>query len=318
MADSSFWRDLADQFRALPLECKMLRADRHPVDDLTDELDHWELNGTATAKVLVDALARRAALEIQVPLSADLLNAWLEALIRHSGVTFHSQTILRGNNPDRTARPKRTIGTLYELPEHSANYCKMLESEALQAEAEEKRRNDPRNWSGLRQEFEAKRELKKLMAGPRETITETFAREAIARHSGITPEEVTPMQIRFEVAGLLREYPITYIPNGPASAPTESEKAPELDDNSAGLEPKQGMPANDSVEIERRRKLLAEYKAATGDSPDYRIYNANNSGIHKPEFYKWKKGILSAQSTTAANFERFLREKKPPISRDKS
>ena len=100
MADSAYWRDLAKQFRALPSECKMLRADRYPVDDVTDELSHWQLTGTATAKALVDALARRAASEIQDLASSDLLAAWLEALIKRGGVQFHSQTILRGNNPD--------------------------------------------------------------------------------------------------------------------------------------------------------------------------------------------------------------------------
>jgi hypothetical protein len=68
-------------------------------------------------------------------------------------------------------------------------------------------------------------------------------------------------------------------------------------------------------EIERRKTLLAEYKAATGDPSDYQLFNAQNSGLHKPEFYRWLKGTLSAHSRTAQNFERFLREKKLPIPR---
>ena len=63
---------------------------------------------------------------------------------------------------------------------------------------------------------------------------------------------------------------------------------------------------------ERRQKLLAEYKAATGNPPNKRIYEAVNSGIYKPQFYEWLKGKLPSESATAQNFERFLREKKPP------
>jgi hypothetical protein len=68
-------------------------------------------------------------------------------------------------------------------------------------------------------------------------------------------------------------------------------------------------------EIERRKALLAEYKAATSAPSDYQIFNAQNAGLHKPEFYRWLKGTLTAHSKTAKNFERFLREKKPPIPR---
>jgi hypothetical protein len=68
-------------------------------------------------------------------------------------------------------------------------------------------------------------------------------------------------------------------------------------------------------EIERRKKLLEEYKAATSAS-NKKIYEARNSGVHKPQFYEWINGELSAESATAQNFERFLVAKKPPIPRD--
>jgi len=67
---------------------------------------------------------------------------------------------------------------------------------------------------------------------------------------------------------------------------------------------------------DRRAKLLAEYKATTSNPSNKRIYEARNSGIHKPEFYEWCKGTLSDDSATTTNFERFLREKKPPIPRN--
>jgi hypothetical protein len=71
----------------------------------------------------------------------------------------------------------------------------------------------------------------------------------------------------------------------------------------------------DNAEKDRRAKLLTEYKAATGSPSDYRIYKAKNSGIHKPEFYKWRNGQLSRASETTKAFEKFLQEKKPPIPR---
>jgi hypothetical protein len=72
---------------------------------------------------------------------------------------------------------------------------------------------------------------------------------------------------------------------------------------------------SDSTEVERRQKLLNEYKVANKSLPNKRIYEARNSGLHKPEFYEWLNGTLPAKSETTLNFERFLREKKPPIPR---
>lgn len=65
-------------------------------------------------------------------------------------------------------------------------------------------------------------------------------------------------------------------------------------------------------EVERRSKLLDTYKEATGNPSNKRIYEADNCPIHKPEFSKWRRGILPPQSQTTINFERFLSEKKPP------
>lgn len=66
---------------------------------------------------------------------------------------------------------------------------------------------------------------------------------------------------------------------------------------------------------EQCQKLLEDYKQATGNPPNKRIYEAQNSGIHKPDFYNWRKGELSPKSATSLNFERFLRAKKPPLPR---
>ena len=68
-------------------------------------------------------------------------------------------------------------------------------------------------------------------------------------------------------------------------------------------------------EIARREKLYAEYKAATGKPSNRSVYEAKNSGIHKPQFYAYLKGMLPLDSLTCVNFERFLREKKKPVPR---
>jgi|HubBroStandDraft_6_1064221.scaffolds.fasta_scaffold04816_8 DNA-binding transcriptional regulator YiaG len=213
MADSSYWRKLADEFRALPLECKGLRADRYPITDETDEIDYWELDGTSTATALFDALARRAAIEIPDHPSTDLLTTWLEALVKRGGVILPQAVISKGKNPDGTPRPTRTIGSLYHVSEESANFCKKLESEALQAEAEEKQSNDPRSWPPLRAEFEVFKSLRDMQSGPREEIPEALVRDSLSRQLRIKPEEVTWEQIRHAVLGLLPHYKaITLMP----------------------------------------------------------------------------------------------------------
>jgi hypothetical protein len=68
-------------------------------------------------------------------------------------------------------------------------------------------------------------------------------------------------------------------------------------------------------ELRRRWKLLQDYKAATNNTSNKRIYEAKNSGIHKPQFYEWLHAKLPSESSTTVNFERFLREKKPALSR---
>ena len=72
----------------------------------------------------------------------------------------------------------------------------------------------------------------------------------------------------------------------------------------------------DTPVIAARRQLLEEYKAATEDPSNKWIYEAWNSGIHKSQFYAWRKSNLSANSSTTQNFERFLRTKKPPVARN--
>jgi hypothetical protein len=139
--------------------------------------------------------------------------------------------------------------------------------------------------------------MKRLQSGPHEQIPEDLLRRAIAEQDGIKLEEVTFQRVRFEVAGLLQTYPaITLILSAKPNTSI----------------PDKGKSQNES-EVARRQKLLDDYKPATSNPSNRRIYDAENSPIHKPQFYKWLKGSLPRDSATTINFERFLREKKVPV-----
>jgi hypothetical protein len=95
------------------------------------------------------------------------------------------------------------MGQIDRLCQLSATFCKKLEDQAAQAEFEENQRNDPKNWSQFRQQYEALKSVRELRSEPPEQISEEFVRQAIASIGGIKPEDVTREQIAFEVAGLL-------------------------------------------------------------------------------------------------------------------
>jgi hypothetical protein len=109
----------------------------------------------------------------------------------------------------------------------------------VQAEFEAAQRNNPKNWTQFRQQFEALKSMREIHDAPAERIPEDFARNAIARIYGIKPEDVTTEQIAFEVAGLLPAYPhIELIPSAPIpSAPIEAPKsAPETERSYVGID----------------------------------------------------------------------------------
>jgi len=238
MADSELWRGLAEQFRTLPASCRMLRADRYYVVG-SGEIGQWMLVGTTSAMVRFEALARRAASEIPDPPTSDLLTAWLEVLMKHGDSGFRFNPIATEENPDGSQGRQYMTGSMHELPSVSANYCQTLESAAVQAEFEEKRRNDPRNWSQLRQQYEAFRSMKDVINEPAERIPEEWVRSTIARIQGIKPEDVTLKQIAFEVAGLLSSTKrhIEMIPSAPQGSPPALEPEPS-EGNAVQSEPK--------------------------------------------------------------------------------
>ena len=76
------------------------------------------------------------------------------------------------------------------------------------------------------------------------------------------------------------------------------------------------LGVGDANLIAQRRALLDEYRTFVPEVSHKKIYESRNSQIHKPEFYEWLSGQLPSSSQTCVNFERFLREKKPPLPKN--
>jgi hypothetical protein len=72
---------------------------------------------------------------------------------------------------------------------------------------------------------------------------------------------------------------IEVAPKPTATAPMPAESPPSPESN-----PDWSNASDIHQVIERRARLLAEYKAATDNPPNQRIYEAPNAPIHKPEF----------------------------------
>lgn len=256
MADSTFWRTLADQFRALPRQFAMLRAERLSLVGST-EVGNWTLVGMPTHKMQFDTLARRAATEIPNPVSTDLLTAWLEALVKQGDAPFNHEITNTSKSLDGTVTA-HVMRILSGLPEHSANYCQMLESAAVQAEFEDKQRNDPKNWTQFRQRIEALESMKEVRNAPPYRISEAVVRNIIADIDGIKPEDVTWKRIAFEIAGLggPNRRHIEVVP----TPPPESPPTPEGEQSGAQSEP--GPAKHPQVEKPEVMSVAAETVAA--------------------------------------------------------
>jgi hypothetical protein len=227
MADSAFWRELAAQFLQIP-GGGMLRADGHYTVG-SGEAWRWQLAGGAGefTRDTFETLARRGAFESAPAGTTDLLVAWLEA-IRKEHINFRSDQIATEVNGEGRDGLQYVLGTIDRVCEASAILCKKLEARAIQAEFEEKQRNNPRNWSQFRQQYEAFRSMKEIINEPAERIPEEWVRSTIARIQGIKPEDVTLKQIAFEVSGLLSSTKrhIELIPSAPQGSPPAPEAKP--------------------------------------------------------------------------------------------
>ena len=90
--------------------------------------------GDVTLRIRFETLARRAATRLPNKRSPDLLIAWLEAL-REDGRDFRlCDSFPYELNDDGSKGATYIIGNIDRLCEASANFCRKLESAALQAE----------------------------------------------------------------------------------------------------------------------------------------------------------------------------------------
>jgi hypothetical protein len=227
MANYDFWRDLAVSFQSASKVHEFtayryyyLRGGVEPA---------WQfgkLDGDEGVLAEFYSMARRGASMFAVPPTGDLAFAWLEALWEEAthGSVRSSSEILEGGSDllqGKPTVPVRLRGKIDCVFAASSTLCRKLESEALQAGVEERRRNDPKYWSEFHRQFEAFEGIKEIRNAPAKRVPEEFARNTIARIYGIKPEEVTQEQIAFEIAGLLPFYPhIELIPSAPHQEPS--------------------------------------------------------------------------------------------------
>jgi hypothetical protein len=221
MADSEFWRKLASEFLASP----DFRADGHYVIG-SGEPWTWQLAGVAADFIRgsFEALACRAASEIASSGNPYLLTAWLEEL-RKGHYNFQFTGEAQEEQPDGTKGLSYHMGSIHGVCRASATLCKKLEADAIQAEFEEKQRDNPKNWSEFRQRIEAFESVKAVMNEPPYQIPEAVVRKIIADMDGIKPEDVTWKRIGFEIAALGGPHRrhIEVVPSTPPGSPPVAE-----------------------------------------------------------------------------------------------
>jgi len=136
MVDSDFWRDLAEQFRALD-PAGLLYADHDYIVN-SGNVDQWQIKGAdRIIRLRFEALARRAGSKIAGAHQKDPLFIWLGE-VKATGPNFEYGAYLIERNADGTDGIQHQLGTLKRLCVASAERCTEHESYALQAELREK------------------------------------------------------------------------------------------------------------------------------------------------------------------------------------
>jgi hypothetical protein len=294
LLDSDFWKALGDEFRSVE-DCARVNA-LWVENGQTVSGVEWQLTGKLSPRLRFEALARRSGSRLD-PHCSDPFIAWLGALREVKSDLVSSSGIV-GTFP---------AGRIQCVCAVSADYCKLLESVALQQEhaanAEKVKQSDPRNWSPLRQEWEAFKIIKTLGTGPREQIPEAVVRLALAKQYGVKPGDVTWKQIRHEVADLLRHYPaITIIPTDP--------------NNSFGELPLQETDSNPTADNKpdckaRRIAEVAAFLAECNKHSTTRIYKKHiwrSAGHTRARQFEYWQDCNDAKATAEdqRNFPRIL------------
>jgi DNA-binding CsgD family transcriptional regulator len=136
MASSGDWRNLAEQFRAIPNGWAMMA-----ILNLNPERNglRWELAGERGSLDEFRILAMRAGKEIANVFSNNLLDAWLN-LLRERDFGFKAAQPVLGINRNGSGPRHYLPGTIYDLPRESVRLCRVLEASAMEAEFKEKQR----------------------------------------------------------------------------------------------------------------------------------------------------------------------------------
>lgn len=132
MADSDFWRDLAEKFRAISDPDGLLRA--HWQSEKRRQFE-WSVRsakvvwGGLSARAQFEALAARGGSKVENPNGRDLLSAWFDALNKEiPSDRFESSAELVDG------KPAHIWGSIYRICEASATFCNILERRALEVE----------------------------------------------------------------------------------------------------------------------------------------------------------------------------------------
>jgi hypothetical protein len=171
MVNSDFWRELAISFKSVP-DFYEFTAYRHYYGELHYFLPtsivepEWKFP-LAIPPALAEfrAMATRGATMLPPLPTGDLAVRWLEALWKEA-----TEGPVRSGIPilgkDRTGKLTELRGTIPRAFEASSSLCRKFESEELQAEFEEKQRNEPRDWSAFRHRVKAQETVSKAQPEP--------------------------------------------------------------------------------------------------------------------------------------------------------
>jgi hypothetical protein len=132
MADSAFWRELAATNLLVPGH-ETIRVDLQYA--IGSKVWQWRLSGSGNPNEsdrYFKHLAGQGAYEIAPKGTTDLVFFWLEAIMKER-INFHEIEV-----------PQYVVGTIERVFEASAKLCGILEERAMQAEFDEKHRNDSR------------------------------------------------------------------------------------------------------------------------------------------------------------------------------
>jgi hypothetical protein len=148
----------------------------------------WTIMGSKAGKLSFEARARRAATGIADTNTSDLLTAWLDQL-KKEGFGFKPMMSAITKNPDGSEQAKLQMGHIAGLCSASANFCKALESRALQLEFEHKKHGQESVKALVHRQFETMKRTMQLRSARKEQTPEAPESNAVAQQSTAKPSK---------------------------------------------------------------------------------------------------------------------------------